>query len=641
MRMTNLRLPGSALVLAVVVWLGAVPGLAAERSSYFDPARHMGLDKVKRGMKGYGLTVFAENKIERFDVEIVDVVHNFGPKFDVILVKLRGHELERTGVISGMSGSPVYLTDPEDGNDKLIGAIAYGWEFNAPGPPIGGVQPIEHMLDVDVSAKPSGQQVVSTHRPGVLTRQLLSRLPGTSLMTDEGRQGRFAMAGLIDLTDAQTPAAGGLSKAASSFNPGLVPLATPLSAAGLDRGLFAALAESLGGYNMLAVAAGGAGSAPQGAPKMEPAGVLGIPFVQGDLALDGIGTITEVIGDKVWAFGHSMFEQGEIEMPISGGYIHSIIPNQMSSFKFGSCGEPIGTLRSDERAAVLGVVGKSPKMIDLSVRVDLDGAVREYNYQLATHHEFLPMLTLICAANSIMAHHNLPELHTVEYKGSVAFDGLGRIEVGSVSSMMSIMPMLTDVVDPIDLMLNNPYSRVLPDRIDLDVKIRPECCLTSVIQARTDKECYKPGETVRIDLDLQKYRGDRFSHRIEYTIPKDLPDGRYDLVLGGLNAAILADRQNYPHLYAPQSSQGLFRLVEHVSRIRGDCLYIALNNRRSGMGISTHALPDLPGSKLAQFEAADPGLVKRINSWQVVTFPADFYMSGVQKFAIDVSREKI
>src|SRR3954463_333921 len=121
------------------------PTTAAEPKSLFDPARHMRVSEVKPGMTGYGLSVFKGTKIERFDVEVISVLHNFNPKYDVILIRASGQNLEHTGAVAGMSGSPIYLKD-EQGRERMCGAFAYG--FPLAKDPVAGVQPIEYMLQL-------------------------------------------------------------------------------------------------------------------------------------------------------------------------------------------------------------------------------------------------------------------------------------------------------------------------------------------------------------------------------------------------------------------------------------------------------------------------------------------------------------
>jgi hypothetical protein len=103
--------------------------------------RIMPVAEVQAGMDAWGLSVFRGDSIERFDVKIVGTLKNFLPKKDIILAELQGDRLRHTGVIGGMSGSPIYV------GDRLIGALAYGWQFSKD--PIFGITPIEQMLEIE------------------------------------------------------------------------------------------------------------------------------------------------------------------------------------------------------------------------------------------------------------------------------------------------------------------------------------------------------------------------------------------------------------------------------------------------------------------------------------------------------------
>src|SRR3954462_14951753 len=104
------------VTLFCCIFLFACPARAA---SLFDPARHMRVREVKPGMTGYGLSVFKGTKIEKFDVEVISVLKNFNPKFDVILITSKGQNLEHTGAVAGMSGPPIFLKD-EQGRERLV-----------------------------------------------------------------------------------------------------------------------------------------------------------------------------------------------------------------------------------------------------------------------------------------------------------------------------------------------------------------------------------------------------------------------------------------------------------------------------------------------------------------------------------------
>jgi hypothetical protein len=138
-------------LLCLLLSASSAPADPAAGPAGFDPQRHMRVSEVRDGMKGYGLSVFRGTTIERFDVEVISVLRNFNPRYDVILVRCKGANLEHTGGIAGMSGSPVYLVD-QQGHARLIGAFAYGWPMSKD--PVGGIQPIEYMLAMRACAGP-------------------------------------------------------------------------------------------------------------------------------------------------------------------------------------------------------------------------------------------------------------------------------------------------------------------------------------------------------------------------------------------------------------------------------------------------------------------------------------------------------
>src|SRR5438128_8890610 len=127
----------------------------------------MPLSQIQKGMRGYGVTVFEGNRLEKFDVEILGVLHNIGPRQDLILAKIDSPMVQRAGVIAGMSGSPVYI----DG--KVIGALAYSWQFAKE--PVAGITPIEEMLKIADLGQSTSSAVIAV-TPRVTANEFLSAL---------------------------------------------------------------------------------------------------------------------------------------------------------------------------------------------------------------------------------------------------------------------------------------------------------------------------------------------------------------------------------------------------------------------------------------------------------------------------------
>ncbi len=204
------------------------------------PDRYLAAKDVKRGMTGYGLTVLRGTEIVRFQVEVLGVLRNRMPKQDMILIRMKGAGLETTGVIAGMSGSPIYLKT--DGEHKLAGAVAYGWSF--PKEPVCGVTPIENMHAVATSALAEEKADEKQAGGGTLDKPI--RL-GHRTFTD------VRIASAPAPWDAVTGHAAVLHR-----------LRTPLTVSGMTEPALGMLRDALEPYGFLPVQGGGRGAAPEG-----------------------------------------------------------------------------------------------------------------------------------------------------------------------------------------------------------------------------------------------------------------------------------------------------------------------------------------------------------------------------------------
>ncbi|MFA5865628.1 MAG: hypothetical protein WC975_13195 [Phycisphaerae bacterium] len=628
-------------------WLGAffvvgssVLAFGKEYPRWFDPARHLPIEKVQRGMKGYGLSIFYGTKIERFEVKILDVVHNFEPRRNAILVELAGQKLERTGTIEGMSGSPVFLKDPSDGKYKIIGAVAFGWPLPCPGPPVCGVQPIEEMMVVAPDQSPT-PILVSADRD-FLPSALKVLASGSGKLKSLNEFDRFAWAGLVEEPAEKS------DRDSSRVDPakaGLYPLATPLGVAGISPRTFGQLSSILDPMNMTLIktgaGSGGTEALDADVDKIQPAGVLAVPLVLGDLSIAAVGTVTDVVGDRIWGFGHAFFGQGPMELPISAGVIHTIIPNMVSSFKLGSPSKPIGTLYNDQTTAVAGRIGPVPKTIPLNIKVNFAGETQTFHYELAMHEKLAPLLAMICVQNSIVYRKDLPEIHTVHYSGQITFDQFGKVEFSNTSSNSELGMLLADIGEPLNLMMNNEFQRVKFKNIDVNVQIVPKNEQATIRQARLDKPQYRPGDPVRVELLLSRFRGPELTHSISFTVPDDLADGEYDLAVGGISTAVRADRRSNPYAYNMTSAKDIYEVIRRIESFQSKQFYIALGTNEEGLGLRHYGLKQLPGSKLQQLQGADPALTSKFSSVRLYSLPSQFVVSGQeQQLRLTVSRNQ-
>ena len=259
---------------------------ATSAPALFDPARHMRVSEVKPGMKGYGLSVFKGTAIERFDVEVISVLRDFNQlTYDVILISCKGANLEHTGSVAGMSGSPIYLRGT-DGTERMVGAFAYGWPLMKD--PVGGVQPIEYMLEIpteQAATRPASGPAtapVTADAPGDATAAIKATDP---VVTDRvvGKL-RWKLSDSVMLPGITAPPRNWPFAAIDSMKPNprlmsddngdvarLRPLATPLMVSGLPPKVLETFGPIFKAYGLLPLQAGGVGVSGKGSAKPQAA----------------------------------------------------------------------------------------------------------------------------------------------------------------------------------------------------------------------------------------------------------------------------------------------------------------------------------------------------------------------------------
>ncbi len=291
------------------------------------------VDDVRAGMKGQGRTVIKGTKIETFDAEVLGVLRNTSPGRDLVLCRLSGLNLDRTGVIAGMSGSPICI------NGKLLGAVAYAWPYGKE--PIAGVTPFVQM-----------REFVAAYEKRELAEQAAPRRVGLKAPLHVGGQSYDTVTVSEDFTDPQPAAADGLW---------LVPLRTPVMASGMSPRSLSLLRGELGRFGMVPMQGGGAGCnipAEERNIGIEAGGALSVALITGDFDLSGIGTVTHVEGKRVYGWGHPFMGMGVCDMPLMTGYVHTIYPRQSLSFKMGSPLRTVGTISADVSTCIAGWLGR-------------------------------------------------------------------------------------------------------------------------------------------------------------------------------------------------------------------------------------------------------------------------------------------
>jgi len=471
------------LALAALLAVPATPLVA-------DGVPTIGLDEIARGQIGYGESVFVGTEPERFDVEVLGVLRDIAPDTSYILARLTGHDLERTGVIAGMSGSPVWI----DG--RLAGAVSFSWSFAQEA--IAGITPIGAMRGIRDAAPWSGGGAT----PRVAWSDLVARrLPDNPFAALAGSAGAASGLG----------ARRGWEWSASGFAPRTL--------------------ERLG-----AVLPGGApssgGRSDEVPADLVPGSSIAAVFLDGDFRLAATGTLTEREGDQLLAFGHPIAGLGEMSLPLAPAEVVTILGSQLSSFKIANSGPIVGVLERDHAAGTLGRLGVAPRTVPLTVRIAAPQP-REFAMRAARVKEVLPSLAAVGAFGALDAvtaasavegldlrlELRLESGETVSMRQS--FDG-----VGAASRLVSFLFAVVDYVARNDLAPTEVAA------IEIELVPHDEPRVATLVDAQARPRRAAAGERVDLVLELKGYRDAITRRTLGLDLPPDLAPGRYTVMVG-------------------------------------------------------------------------------------------------------------
>ncbi len=637
--------------------------LAAARRYVEKSDRYMHHSKLRRGMEGYGLTVMSGTELVRFKATVVSVITNWGPHQDVILAQLSGQNLEHTGIIAGMSGSPVYFKDPDDGKDKLVGAVAYGWQ--AQKDPLCGIQPITQMLASGRTfshlepIKPAtnadkGQPVGG---PGAGKAGDSGKAESKSVDSIAGGAGGGAMpAGrdldgfLASLLDPKKADFGLLCmpRPATSQSAvlSLVPLTTPLMVSGFSAAGLEEACRRLEPLGIMPVASGGVSADVAQAAmdaKLVPGGGIAVPIVTGDTSMTAIGTVTDVFNGRVMAFGHSFFAEGATDLPMAPAYIHTPVAGLLRSFKLGTGLNILGTLHSDEAVAVTGEIGPKPRMIPMTLTINRKDTARKevYHYQICNHRLLTAVGASTVLGSAIDGWHGMPEQHTMSYSVSVDFGQLGKYQSADVTTDHEAMAASSDTLRPIAAMLNNPFGqRMPPRRIDVEITVQPGSLAASLLDLKLDGQLYRPGEAVTGVATIRPLRKVPQQVPVRFQLPETLADGTYELTACDAAESMRTEQREMPQRFAPRTTEQFLRAIQHVVSGRSDELYLRLPlPGRGGLALERAEMPDLPDSKTQILAQAGILETRSFQASLVQTIKTHYLIVGSASATFTVQRE--
>lgn len=599
---------------------------AVSQTTLFDPARHMHLSEVHPGMKGYGLTVFQGTKIEKFGVEVIDVVKNFNPKYDVILVRCEGELLEHSGAIEGMSGSPIYLYDA-NGKAKMVGAFAYGWPLSKD--PLGGVQPIEYMLQLPDNPTSPKPETAAASIDGASPHWSLDDLPppwGHARVHSMARAPSYESAwpGTSDIH--------------------LQPLATPVMVGRIGAETIRQIAPLFEGTGMTLLQAGGGNGTASGEgdlPPLEPGSVFAVPILTGDLELTAIGTCTERIGDRIFGFGHPFMSEGVVTLPVGSGSIAMIVPNLQASFKLGYLSKATGTLTTDETVGVAGRVGVVPPMVPIDVHVTYaDGSVDQtFHFNAAVHPKLTPQMAAAAVMVAMTGRKDLPEYQTVKYDLNMDFTNGQSVHLVNTSVNEGPSGVVNDVLLAVTAATDNPFAEVPLKDLSGTVAISDEAHEAQILSVMVPRSKYEPGDTVKGYISYQPFRSAEALMPVELKLPRDLPNGDYQLTVSDWSHYFDDERSVSPFEFTANNIDEMFEVLRNVETIRHDAIYLRLVRRADGVAVGRTAMPLLPSSQREVMMDAGRSDITSFVSSDVKIVPSDQVMSGAADFTITIEKQ--
>jgi hypothetical protein len=534
--------------------------------------------ELQPGMKGYGLSDLGDGKgVQRFEVEIVGLLKSYAPKQDLILARILNDAIARTGVIAGMSGSPIYV------GGKLIGALAYGWPFSRD--PICGITPIQSMLDIRKA--PAGPPMPIG---GAATR--------TAALYAAFRDGRFQepLAQLMKSFQGQ-PASSGLA---------VLPLPVSMSGSFEPGPLFGQLAQAAGWMVTPSGASAPAAGSPRAAGEkpLEPGSAVAAVLLSGDMVMAATGTVTWVDDNSVLAFGHPFLSMGPVAMPMASADILTVLPSLYRSFKFSTTGAQLGSVSQDRSTGILGSFGQAPTMVPVTIHMSSDELpTQTFHFEVVHNSMLTPILAAMAIDNVLTTLEKRAGERTIVWKSSIqtsertvqwnsVFSGLAAREE-SVASLA----LLTNYL------MANEFRDLSIRGIEVDIAHSDRLQSARIVHVEAQKERVRPGDSVPVWVDLEDFRG--ATRRVVMTakIPPDAPPGPLTVFVGDGGAATAYDLSLYP-----PDPHSLDQVLDFLARIRPpNTLNLLTYRAAAGAVVNGEPLAALPPTRAALLRDRGPG----------------------------------
>lgn len=554
------------------------------------------LRDVRAGQHAIGKTVFQGNKVSEFQVDILGVLENVGPRQSIILARLSGGPLAETGVMQGMSGSPVYI----DG--RLVGAVALGFNFSKE--PIAGIRPIEEMLAVgDPPAKqPAGKG--PEHAPV--------------------RKAAFN---------------------SNSLTSQLIDIATPVSFSGFTAGTldqFAPQLRKLGLEPRQGVSSGGKLPSKLGSPaSLQPGDMIAVELLSGDMSIGAEGTVTAVDGKRIYAFGHQFMSVGRTELPFARAEVLALLPNLSSSFKISSPLEWMGAITQDRSTSIYGELGRKADTIPFAITVK-DGRrpPLSYHMQMIQDRVLSPYIVQTAVYSAMDATERTLGLGSFSLRGGVEFtDGAPPLKLDNTYAGDFNVPLQasTGVASPLASILGAGFDALKIKSINLEIDASERKRFLQVDQVSASPRKVHPGDSVDVAVTFTGENGLVVQKSVHYRVPVGAPAG---VLSFSVSDGSLTNALDYQQL-ATEAPKSPTQLITFLNDLRPNTnAYVRIWRTDPAFQVQGQDLPDPPpsvGLILAKAQAAQGAWVPRGSKIDELEIPTgDVVVSGSKTAQVEV-----
>lgn len=452
------------------------------------------VSQVRTGMRGVAYTVFQGTKPEPMEVEVLGVLKNMnGPKGDIILVRLHGPKVEYTGVVAGMSGSPVYL----DG--KLAGALAFRiGEFSKE--PIAGVTPIADMLEINAFDKSPGASspAASTNSGSAATR---TSGPGNPSSTFVQGYANY-----------------------------LKPIEAPLVFNGFSEETIKLFAPQFAENGIVPVMGAGSVSAAKQPEPLEPGSAISAILVRGDMDIAATCTITYLDAQRLLACGHPLLQFGSVDLPMNKADVLATLPSPLNAFKIVNTTEPVGAFVQDRHTGIMGLLNKQPEMIPVTLSIRNGDVTKEIHYEVLNNARLSPVAMMATVFNALHGINEYGEETTYRLKGAISVKGYPEVALQNIfaptdSGQPAAFLAALSLGDRFGRIYDNPFDVPTVQSVKLDFDLVKQRRWARLESARADLTEARPGDEITVETVLAPYRGERVVRQIPIRIPTSASKG--------------------------------------------------------------------------------------------------------------------